>query len=506
MGPATGSLVAALGAMARLGLSRAGPGANLQAALGVLRPALGVQALLLCEHEAEGSRLVIRVAAGAPSLAGERLPVRVGCPLSAALVEDAAVALPLAPGGPLGASGLARGVAVHIPGRGERPPWGTLAAAGGEGLTLGGVELATLEQAALLLGEALRRGGPLDPEGGRAAVDGGRLTSVARLSAAVVHELNNLSMSVNGHAQLARRRTKEGDPIRRDLGSILDAGRHAGELARRLHPDAATSPPRAALDDVAASAVQAAAPLEGARVTFRAGTRGATVEAEPGQLSSVVLGLIRNARAASPPEGEVVVETDLFDVGAADAVDLIGAPRPGRHARLRVSDRGEGLAAGRLAHAFEPYAGRGMRQGGLGLWATYHLASAGGGGLRLASEPGRTVVELLLPCQTSTPARGVLVVSPAAALRRTARAWLSSAGASVVEAADGAEAERRVAAGGVEQALVDERVDGGQGRALAARLRAALPRGAVVLAAAPAPDELGRPFAPARLLAALALS
>ncbi len=499
--------LAALGEVGRLALSRAGAGASIAPALEVLRAALAVPAVVLCEHQAEADRLVVRAQAGAPALARERLPAVDG-PLAAAIFEDGPAARSAAAGDALHARGLGRCVAAHVPAPGERPPWGVLAALGGDGLALAPAELALLGQAARLLGAALGGGGPLDPDGGRTATDRGRLVSVSRFAAAVVHELNNLSMSVNGHAQLARRRTAEGDPIRRDLGQVLDAARHAGDLARRLHPAMAGvgAPPRTALDGVAAAAVESTAPLPGARVTLRAGAPGATVEAEPARLAEVVQGLIRNARAASADDGEVVVETALLELGPGDLEGSIGALRPGRHARLRVTDRGPGLPPDPLAHAFEPYGGRGMRKGGFGLWAAYHLATSSNGGLRLRTEPGETVVELLLPCQAPPGAtRVVLLVTGSALLARIVRAWLTTAGATVVVARGADEALARVAAGGVEQALVDAAGDDGDGRALAARLGAGLPFGAVVVAGSPAQGELGRPFTPARLVALLRL-
>lgn len=98
----------------------------------------------------------------------------------------------------------------------------------------------------------------------------------------------------------------------------------------------------------------------------------------------VVLGLVQNALAASPP----------------DAAVTASAARDGRWVAVSVRDRGVGIGPEDLAHVGEPFfttkpAGRGM---GLGVFLARTFAERWGGSLELRSElGGGTEVTLRLP-------------------------------------------------------------------------------------------------------------
>ncbi len=91
--------------------------------------------------------------------------------------------------------------------------------------------------------------------------------------------------------------------------------------------------------------------------------------------------LIANARDASAPDAAIRIEADAPPAEAEDR----------RVVRLRVVDRGAGMAPEVLARAGEPFfttkpVGAGA---GLGLAAAIAFARQSGGELRLASRPER---------------------------------------------------------------------------------------------------------------------
>src|SRR5690606_16780624 len=81
-----------------------------------------------------------------------------------------------------------------------------------------------------------------------------------------------------------------------------------------------------------------------------------------------------------------------------------GGNAPGRHARLRICDTGEGIAPGDLPRIFERFhrirnaRARSHEGTGIGLALVQELARLHGGSVEVASEAGRgTTFTILLP-------------------------------------------------------------------------------------------------------------
>jgi signal transduction histidine kinase len=116
--------------------------------------------------------------------------------------------------------------------------------------------------------------------------------------------------------------------------------------------------------------------------------RPVTVDGDPVALEHVVLNLLENAVKYGPDAGNAV---------------RVGVRADGVHAVLTVADRGAGIARADLPHIFDKfYRGRvdgPTRRGfGLGLAIVRAVVEAHGGGVTVASEPGRgSVFTVALP-------------------------------------------------------------------------------------------------------------
>jgi two-component system cell cycle sensor histidine kinase/response regulator CckA len=124
------------------------------------------------------------------------------------------------------------------------------------------------------------------------------------------------------------------------------------------------------------------------------------VQADPGQISQVIMNLVINARDAMPDGGRLNIHTAAIDLDEGFAAAHDGA-RPGPHIMLAVSDTGCGMSAKDRLHLFEPfYTTKEIGKGtGLGLSIVYGIVKQSGGCIRVSSCEGvGSTFSLFFPC------------------------------------------------------------------------------------------------------------
>jgi two-component system, cell cycle sensor histidine kinase and response regulator CckA len=226
----------------------------------------------------------------------------------------------------------------------------------------------------------------------------------ARLAGGIASEFSCLLSAIMGYTASVANATA-GDPrAQADVQQIQAAAGSAARLARELLLFSRREPARPERVDLNAV-------LTGARGLLRAsiGTDAELrlitapylpeVVADRGQIGQMLLNLAVNARQAMPHGGIVTFTTSVADPGEAHAVAWPGA-RPGRCAKLTVSDTGRGMDAETVSRAFEPFfTTKAPGQGtGLGLSAVYGIVTKAGGVITIDSEEGRgTTFHVYLP-------------------------------------------------------------------------------------------------------------
>ena len=320
-----------------------------------------------------------------------------------------------------------------------------------------------------------------------------KMEIVGRLAGGVAHDFNNLLTVINGMADLALAGLADDDPTRRDITQIRLAGDRAAALTGRLLAVSRRQilkPEIVDLSAIAAGLQDMIERLVGEDVTLALELAPdlASVRADPGQIEQVVLNLVVNAVDAMPDGGVLTIETRTVHVDAVYAAEHPGT-RPGPHAMLAVRDTGVGMDESIRRRIFEPFfttkaLGKGT---GLGLSMVYGIVKQSGGSIWFQSEPGHgSRFTIYLPYVTGSPAsrqapvpaamaRGqetVLVVEDEVPLRELAARILTTAGYSVLQAANGADAlallERH--AEPVHLLFTDVVMPGMNGRELASRL------------------------------------
>ena len=294
-----------------------------------------------------------------------------------------------------------------------------------------------------------------------------KMEAVGRLAGGVAHDFNNLLMIVSGHCELLSARIAAGEPDRSNVEQIQKAADRAVSMTRQLLAFSrmqVLAPRVIDLNAVIADMGKMLARLIGEDIeyTFTPDPRLVSVKADPGQIGQVIMNLVVNSRDAMPKGGSITVRTRNA-VLDRDEARKRHPMQPGEYGLLSVTDTGHGMDEETKAHIFEPFfTTKGVGKGtGLGLATVYGIVKQSGGFIWVESAQGKgTTFEIYLPhghatniedtkeIKPATIPRGketILVVEDEAAVRELACEFLRSAGYSVLEAKNGAEALETIA-------------------------------------------------------------
>jgi two-component system, cell cycle sensor histidine kinase and response regulator CckA len=324
-----------------------------------------------------------------------------------------------------------------------------------------------------------------------------KMEAFGRLAGGVAHDFNNLLTTMSGNASMVIDQLAPDDPRREPLLEIVLTSKRAQRFTRQLlafsrRQVLETEP--IDLGDVVSSMQLMLARMIGPEYRLEASVSGKMplVAADRGQIEQIVMTLVVNARDAMPDGGAIHVRTRASKPG-----EPILARKGGRlHAVLEVEDSGGGIASELRERIFEPFfttKERGMGTGH-GLSVIDGFVRQSGGEIDLASSPDRgSCFRIYLPAMgveqahdaavataVATPADAlptVLVVDDEPGVRHLASAMLRRAGYTVMEAADGLEAQRLAETheGAIDVLLTDIVMPGARGPEVAERLRTIRP-------------------------------
>ena len=289
-----------------------------------------------------------------------------------------------------------------------------------------------------------------------------RLESVGRLAGGIAHDFNNMLTAINGYSDLTLRRLAADDPLRRNVEEIKKAGQRSAELTYQLLAFSrlqVLKPRVLAVNEVVAETIQMLERLigEDVQLNLDLDPQIGAVEADPGQLTQVIVNLAVNARDAMPNGGSLTIQTRNIELDEDYAARHFPI-RPGAFVMLEVTDTGSGIDDEVIEHIFEPFyttkeVGKGT---GLGLATVYGIVKQSGGFIWADSEIGDgTSFKIYLPRvdRKSSPeetanaadnaphgAETILIVEDEDLVRDMSRQILEECGYTIIEARNGIEA------------------------------------------------------------------
>lgn len=234
-----------------------------------------------------------------------------------------------------------------------------------------------------------------------------KLASLGRLSASIVHEINNPLSGILTYVKLISRKLRAGQPspdevltVLQQLALVERETQHCTTIVRNLLDFARQRPPsfqevdlRAVLDE-ALSLVTHRMEIQNLEVV-RELAPVPPVRADFGQLRQAVVNILINACDAMPKGGKL--RLIVGQVGA-DASAENQPSDPGRCAEISIADQGAGIPAEHLSRIFDPFFSTKEKGTGLGLSVVYGILEKHSGKILVDSRVGEgTTVTLRLP-------------------------------------------------------------------------------------------------------------
>ena len=221
-----------------------------------------------------------------------------------------------------------------------------------------------------------------------------KLESVGRLAGGIAHDFNNMLTAINGYSDLILREIGDDESLRKKVLEIKKAGERSSALTHQLLAFSrrqVLQPKLIDLNRVVTDMNQLLLRLigEDIQLNIELDDERSCVEADPGQLSQVIMNLVVNARDAMPQGGEVTVKTQKIRF-ETEPVAQFDPKKRGDFIRLSVIDNGTGIESKILEQIFEPFfttkqVGVGT---GLGLSTVYGIVKQSGGYIWVNSEIG----------------------------------------------------------------------------------------------------------------------
>jgi len=293
-----------------------------------------------------------------------------------------------------------------------------------------------------------------------------KLESLGVLAGGIAHDFNNLLVGVLGNADLALMKQPEASPSRRSVEEIKKAAVRASELTNQLlaysgkgHMQIQPVALNQLVEEMAHLLEVSISKKIRRHFDFVEGLPA--IEADPVQMSQVVMNFITNAaEAIGEKEGVIHVSTGIQGVDRAFLAETyMSEDLPqGRYVWLEVADTGCGMDEETREKIFDPFFTTKFTGRGLGLASVLGIVRSHKGAIEVRTKEGEgTSVKVLFKCSEVAAAEAalskgasplqdgwkgegtILIVDDEESVRQVASMMLQATGFSIKTASDGFE-------------------------------------------------------------------
>ena len=232
-----------------------------------------------------------------------------------------------------------------------------------------------------------------------------KMQAIGTLAGGVAHDFNNILAAMIGFCDRALKDIEEGNPARRCVDLVRQAGLRGRGLVRQILAFSRKTAPKPEsvhliplvreVMDLLRAGLPYKVVIEVAELT---GTDRIMVD--PSQMQQVVINLVTNAAHAMGEEGGTI-RIGVSHVRLREGTEAPAAGMsPGPYVMLTVEDTGRGITRDVLGRIFDPFfttkpAGEGT---GMGLSVVYGIVRHHKGFISVSSEPGKgTAFNVYLP-------------------------------------------------------------------------------------------------------------
>jgi len=220
-----------------------------------------------------------------------------------------------------------------------------------------------------------------------------KMQALGQLAGGIAHDFNNLLTVIRGYVDCLLAEPQHDPETLTALQEIDQATDRATKLTTQIlmfSRKKRMQPLELNLNEVVNRLGNMLRRLLGENITMQivCNPRPTPICADPAMMEQILLNLVMNARDAMPDGGKVVVQ--VAEVELDDAyVQNNSKARPGKFARVSVTDTGTGIPAEVMPHLFDPFfttkeLGKGT---GLGLSTVYGVVEQHKGWVEAANNP-----------------------------------------------------------------------------------------------------------------------
>ncbi len=340
-----------------------------------------------------------------------------------------------------------------------------------------------------------------------------KMDALGMLAGGIAHDFNNLLTAINGYMELLLIEAPRDTVMYEDLIQVRAAVDRGAALTRQLRLFTRQSPgtrQTVSLNNIARETWQLIKRTFPPKIAIELSFSpdAVNIEADPNQMSQVLVNLCLNARDAMMERAEgiaggtLTIGTSVVELTEKEAAKYVSG-RPGKYVVLSVRDTGVVMPPEMLERLFIPFVTtKAVRSGtGLGLAVVYGIVASHNGFIEVTSVPGKgSTFELFLPLSERSEqtdgtspqgaseqgfSRGhgtILVVDDDPQVRQVITRMLESCGYAVVTARDGREGLARFGNGiGIDLVVLDLVMPGMGGKECLRLLREASPQARVLI-------------------------